>query len=417
MKKLLIIDSNSLINRAFYGVRFLSSADGTPTNAVYGFLMMLLKLIDDHNPDYIMAAFDLKAPTFRHKMFDAYKAQRHPMPEELVVQMPIARKVIDSMGILRLEKEGYEADDIIGTVSRLCAEKEISCLIATGDKDDLQLADGYTNILLTTTRSGTTETEKYGPDEVFARYGVTPEQFIDVKALMGDSSDNIPGVSGIGEKTATQLIAEHKSIENIYADFDSHGFKGALERKLREGKESAFLSKKLATIDKFVPMEIDFDSAMGGIDAGSELFEMLTKLGLNSIIKRLDFSESVKEELKAEDPIKGCERRTVADEGELDKLIGKIYKSEYASYSFDTTDGGLNAVAVALGGVGYLIDDADLIKKFYPVLEDDKAKKICFSAKDAIVALSKTVRLGGVYYDISIAAYLINSSRNEYSIS
>ncbi len=417
MKKLLIIDSNSLINRAFYGVRFLSSADGTPTNAVYGFLMMLLKLIEDHNPDYIMAAFDLKAPTFRHKMFDGYKAQRHAMPDELVVQMPIARKLIDSMGILRLEKEGYEADDIIGTVSRLCGEREIDCLIATGDKDDLQLADKFTSVLLTTTKSGTTETEKYGPDEVFARYGVTPEEFIDVKALMGDSSDNIPGVSGIGEKTATALIAEHKSIENIYTDFDSHGFKGALERKLSEGKDSAFLSKKLATIDKYVPMEIDFDAASGGIDASSELFEMLTKLGLNSIIKRIDFSNTVKETVTAENPIADCKRITITNEKELDALISDIYKSEYAAYSFDTSNGRLNAVSVAFGGAGYLIEDKALLNKFRPVLEDETAKKVCFDSKGAIVALSKELRLGGICYDISIAAYLINPSRSEYTIS
>ena len=184
MEKLLIIDSNSLINRAFYGVRYLSAPDGTPTNAIYGFLMMLLKLIEEEKPDYIMAAFDLKAPTFRHKMYSEYKANRKGMPDDLATQMPYARKIIDEMGILRLEKEGYEADDIIGTVSRLSGEKGIKCLIATGDKDDLQLADDFTNILLTVSKNGNTETDCYTPEKVFERYGVTPLEFIDVKALM-----------------------------------------------------------------------------------------------------------------------------------------------------------------------------------------------------------------------------------------
>lgn len=417
MKKMLIIDSNSLINRAFYGVRFLSSADGTPTNAIYGFLMMLLKLIDEHKPDYIIAAFDLKAPTFRHKMFDGYKAQRHPMPDELAVQMPLARSIIDSMGIMRLEMEGYEADDIIGTVSRICGEREIGCLIATGDKDDLQLADDYTNILLTTTKSGKTETERYGADEVFARYGVTPTEFIDVKALMGDASDNIPGVSGIGEKTATALIAQYKSIENIYNDFEKHCFKGAVCKKLAEGRESAFLSKKLATIDKYVPIEFSFEEASGGIDKSPELFEMLTRLGLNSIVKRLDFPETVTQELATENPLADCKKRKITDRTELDALIERIYENERAAYCIDASDDRINAVAIAIGSDGYIIEDGVLVEEFTPVLRDKKAKKILFDAKKTIVNLAKILRPEGICYDVSIASYLINPSRSEYSVS
>ncbi|MBQ7793957.1 MAG: DNA polymerase I [Clostridia bacterium] len=416
MKKLLIIDSNSLINRAYYGVRFLSAPDGTPTNAVYGFLMMLLKLLSDHKPDYIMAAFDLKAPTFRHKMFDGYKAQRKPMPDELAVQMPIARKIIDEMGILRLEKEGFEADDIIGTVSRLCGEKGIKCLIATGDKDDLQLADEFTSILLTTTKSGNTETEEYTPEAVFARYGVTPSEFIDVKALMGDASDNIPGVAGIGEKTATALIAKHKSIENIYEDFDSHGFKGAQLTKLKEGKESAFLSKKLATIDKNVPMEIDFDTASGGITPSAELLSTLSSLGLNSIIKRMDFSEVSAPEVSAENPIADCKRTTVTGKAELDELKNKIRTEGEAAFMFALADGKVKRLGIAVGGEGYMVQNAELISDMGDILSDSNIKKLCFDAKAAIVALSPEIRLSGLAYDVAIAAYLINPSRSEYSV-
>lgn len=416
MKKLLIIDSNSLINRAYYGVRFLSAPDGTPTNAIYGFLMMLLKLINDHNPDYIMAAFDLKAPTFRHKMFDGYKAQRKPMPDDLVTQMPIARDIVDKLGILRLEKEGYEADDIIGTVSRLCGEKGIKCLIATGDKDDLQLADEFTSILLTTTRSGNTETEEYTPAKVFERYGVTPTEFIDVKALMGDVSDNIPGVSGIGEKTAMALIAKHKSIENIYDNFDAHGFKGAQLTKLADGKESAYLSKKLATIDKNVPMDIDFSVAEGGIDASAELLNTLSKLGLNSIIKRMDFSSVKTEDVKAENPIENATKTVISSETELDALKDKIRKAGEASFVSGIENGKVVKMGIALGKEeGFLLDGRDYVSRMADILSDNGIKKLCFGVKDAIVALAPEIRLSGIAYDVVIAEYLINPSRSDYS--
>lgn len=416
MKKLLIIDSNSLINRAYYGVRFLSAPDGTPTNAIYGFLMMLLKLISDHNPDYIMAAFDLKAPTFRHKMYDGYKAQRKPMPDELAVQMPIARDIVDKMGILRLEKEGFEADDIIGTVSRLCGGKGIKCLIATGDKDDLQLADNFTSILLTTTRSGNTETEEYTPEKVFERYGVTPVEFIDVKALMGDASDNIPGVSGIGEKTAMALIAKHKSIENIYENFDSHGFKGAQLTKLQAGKDMAYLSKKLATIDKNVPMDIDFSLAEGGIDASAELLNILSKLGLNSIIKRMDFSDVKADGVKAENPIENAEKTVIETKAELNALKDKIRQNGEASFVFGITNGKVTRMGIALGDKeGFLIDGTEYVAEMADILSDNRIKKLCFGVKDAIVALSPEIRLSGIKYDVVIAEYLINPSRSDYS--
>ena len=218
MKKLLILDSNSILNRAFYGVRYLSAKDGTPTNAIYGFLNILLKLIKEQEPDYICAAFDVKAPTFRHKQYEGYKAQRKPMPEGLAAQMPLAKDVLRAMGVTILEKEGYEADDIIGTVARLCEESEISCFIATGDKDDLQLASDKTKVILTVTKSGYNETIIYDDKAVKEKYHVTPTEFIDVKALMGDPSDNIPGVKGVGEKTAMSLIEKHHSIEYIYAN-------------------------------------------------------------------------------------------------------------------------------------------------------------------------------------------------------
>ena len=269
MKKLLILDSNSIINRAFYGIRALSAADGTPTNAIYGFLNILTKLINEQQPDYLCAAFDLKAPTFRHKMYDGYKAQRKPMPDELAAQMPIAKDILRAMGVTIFEKEGFEADDIIGTVSRICGENDTECFIATGDKDDLQLAGNGTKVILTVTRMGQNETTVYDENAVRERYHVSPHEFIDVKALMGDPSDNIPGVKGIGEKTAMSLVEKYHSIEYIYDNIDSIDVKGKMLENLKNGRDMAFLSKQLAEIDTSVPREFDMEEC--GFDGGFKI--------------------------------------------------------------------------------------------------------------------------------------------------
>ena len=202
MEKFLIIDGNSIINRAFYAIKMLTNKDGVYTNGIYGFLSILFKNLEELNPEYVAVAFDLRAPTFRHKMYSEYKAQRKGMPEELRMQMPILKEILSAMNIAIYEKEGYEADDIIGTVSAACEEKGVECLILTGDKDDLQLASDKTKVMLTITKMGSTTTDLYDDKAVFEKYGVTPTEFIDVKALMGDISDNVPGVKGIGEKSA-----------------------------------------------------------------------------------------------------------------------------------------------------------------------------------------------------------------------
>ena len=268
-KKLMIIDGNSIANRAFYGIRMLTSKSGQFTNAIYGYLNILFKHIEENRPDYICSAFDLSGPTFRNKMFDGYKAHRKGMPDELAAQLPVLKQVLDALGVMVLEKEGYEADDIIGTIAGRCEADDVECMIVTGDKDDLQLATDRTRVYLTTTQKGMTSTTVYAAKEVEDCYGVTPEEFIDVKAIMGDPSDNIPGVSGIGEKGALELIKKYKSIEKLYealdadadadADAESALFKGAQRKKLIDGREMAFLSKQLATIDKAVPIEFSFD--------------------------------------------------------------------------------------------------------------------------------------------------------------
>lgn len=404
MKKLLILDSNSILNRAFYGVRYLSAKDGTPTNAIYGFLNILLKLIKEQEPDYICAAFDVKAPTFRHKQYEGYKAQRKPMPEGLAAQMPLAKDVLRAMGVTILEKEGYEADDIIGTVARLCEESEISCFIATGDKDDLQLASDKTKVILTVTKSGYNETIIYDDKAVKEKYHVTPTEFIDVKALMGDPSDNIPGVKGVGEKTAMSLIEKHHSIEYIYENIDDIGLKGAMLQKMKDGRKMAFMSKELATINRNTPIEFNAEECVfDGFENNGELYEILKRLELNSIIKKLDLSgvDNVKEN---EDIFKDFSYQV----GDKNMISG-----DKVTVVLDFDGDNISSAAVGAGNNAVVLNEQDDIKE---LLEDDSIAKVMFDVKEAIVKLNCRIDIKNIADDTAIAAYLVDPAKNEYTI-
>ena len=404
MKKLLILDSNSILNRAFYGVRYLSAKDGTPTNAIYGFLNILLKLIKEQEPDYICAAFDVKAPTFRHKQYEGYKAQRKPMPEGLAAQMPLAKDVLRAMGVTILEKEGYEADDIIGTVARLCEESEISCFIATGDKDDLQLASDKTKVILTVTKSGYNETIIYDDKAVKEKYHVTPTEFIDVKALMGDPSDNIPGVKGVGEKTAMSLIEKHHSIEYIYENIDDIGLKGTMLQKMKDGREMAFMSKELATINRNTPIEFNAEKCVfDGFENNGELYEILKRLELNSIIKKLDLSgvDNVKEN---EDIFKDFSYQV----GDKNMING-----DKVTVVLDFDGDNISSAAVGAGNNAVVLNEQDDIKE---LLEDDSIAKVMFDVKEAIVKLNCRIDIKNIADDTAIAAYLVDPAKNEYTI-
>ena len=404
MKKLLILDSNSILNRAFYGVRYLSAKDGTPTNAIYGFLNILLKLIKEQEPDYICAAFDVKAPTFRHKQYEGYKAQRKPMPEGLAAQMPLAKDVLRAMGVTILEKEGYEADDIIGTVARLCEESEISCFIATGDKDDLQLASDKTKVILTVTKSGYNETIIYDDKAVKEKYRVTPTEFIDVKALMGDPSDNIPGVKGVGEKTAMSLIEKHHSIEYIYENIDGIGLKGAMLQKMKDGRKMAFMSKELATINRNTPIEFNAEECVfDGFENNCELYEILKRLELNSIIKKLDLSggDNVKEN---EDIFKDFSYQV----GDKNMISG-----DKVTVVLDFDGDNISSAAVGAGNNAVVLNEQDDIKE---LLEDDSIAKVMFDVKEAIVKLNGRIDIKNISDDTAIAAYLVDPAKNEYTI-
>ena len=252
---LLVLDGNSIINRAFYGIKLLTTKNGDYTNAVYGFLNMMLRFEDICKPDAVAVAFDLHAPTFRHKMYDAYKAGRHAMPDELRSQMPVVKNLLKLLGIKVLECEGWEADDILGTLAEACREKGDSCYLATGDRDSLQLAHDGVKVLLARTKSTDVMDEK----AIFETYGVEPHDLIQVKALQGDSSDNIPGVKGIGEKTALDLISRFKTVDYIYEHIDEIDVKPGVRAKLKADKDNAYLSLKLGKIVTDAPVSTDIN--------------------------------------------------------------------------------------------------------------------------------------------------------------
>ncbi len=292
--KLLCIDGNSIINRAFYGIKMLTTKDGQYTNAIYGFINILRRLEELENPDGVVVAFDLKAPTFRHLKYDAYKAGRKGMPDELRSQVPLLKEWLDLAGYVRLECEGYEADDILGTLARLCEENGDECVISTGDRDSLQLISEKTRVLLATTKMGKPEIINYTVDELKAKYGLTPNEMIELKALMGDSSDNIPGVAGVGEKTATDLVTRFHSIDYIYENLENLDTKDSVKLKLSNGKESAFLSRELGTICKTAPIDSELSgykykpqnsNELATFMTGLELFKLMEKMGLHAAVK------------------------------------------------------------------------------------------------------------------------------------
>ena len=293
MNKLLLIDGNSIINRAFYGImgsKMLMTEDGTYTNAVYGFLSILFKELDDIKPEYLVVAFDLKAPTHRHKMYDKYKANRHGMPEELAMQMPILKETLKAMNVCIIEKEGYEADDILGTLAKWGQKEELEVTVLTGDRDSFQLIDKNIKVRIPRTKMGKTETEDYTVEKIEEEYGLEPLDLIEVKGLMGDTSDNIPGVPGVGEKTALNLIKQYKSIDEVYNHIDEQ--KGKLKEKLSENKDLAYLSRTLGTIDINAPIEKDLGAFQVEEWNKPEVLEIFKKLKFNRFIDRFALQDN-----------------------------------------------------------------------------------------------------------------------------
>jgi len=406
MKKLLILDANSIVNRGFYAVRPLTNKEGLNTNAIFGFLNIFFKYVEDIKPDYIAAAFDVSAPTFRHKMYEDYKATRHKMPDELREQIPVLKDVLSAMNIPILELAGYEADDIIGTVSRVCEEQDVLCCILTGDRDDLQLASSKTHIHLVVTRMGNTETTVYDDKLVYEKYGVTPSEFIDLKAIMGDSSDNIPGVKGIGEKGATALISSFHSIDGVYENIDDDKITKTVRAKLLESKEQAYLSKTLATIDRFVPISIDIEKTKVSPYNEAELFEILTRLEFKSFIKKMGLTGEASKEMRTSfSP--NCK---FASKDELKDILSRDNVSFYYdklsdmfAFSYDES----------CAYVAEFSGNKNEITKF---LEGDN-KKYTHGLKGFIAEMiTYDVDVKNVIFDTEIGAYLLEPSRKSYDI-
>ena len=410
--KLVILDGNSIVNRAFYGIRQLSAPDGTPTNGVYGFLAILRKLIDAEKPDSLCVAFDLKAPTFRHKRYDGYKAQRKGMPEELAVQIPILKEVLDEMGILRLELEGYEADDLLGTVGKRCEASGWDCRIVTGDKDSFQLISDATHVCHVKSRMGQTETKEYTPELFREEYGFEPVRIIDLKALMGDSSDNIPGVPGVGEKTAMDLVQRYGTLQHIYGKLDELDIKEGVRKKLREGRESAELSYELATICTAVPIKFEPADALWHDNYKRGLYGLFKKLGFNKFIEKWRIEASQDTSGAAE--ISHMHR---SDAPTYDELCKAVKTAELIAV---TAGENLDSLEICDGKTVYtahwsaLGDDYD---KLLRLVFSDGVKKVSHNVKELMSRLlAEGLPLDGFVYDTALAAYLLDATESDYDL-
>lgn len=409
MDKFIIIDGNSIINRTFYAIRMLTNKENIPTNAIYGFLNILFKILDEDNPSHIAVAFDLKEKTFRHLEYENYKAQRKGMPNELAVQMPILKEILCAMNIKTLEKSGYEADDIIGTISELCKNQSMECIIVTGDKDDLQLADEKTKIKLTTTRNGNSTTEIYDGNKVFEKYGITPTEFIDLKALMGDKSDNIPGVAGIGEVTALDLIKKYGSIEKIYQDIETLNIKETVKNKLVNDKEMAYLSKRLSTIDKNVPLSINFNECEKTEFNNQKLIEIFTRLEFKTFISRLSAKPQSNNLIS--------NYNVIESKDAFEKIILNISKEFY--YILFYNDKRLISMSFCFDEKNsyYIKLNDEMLFVLKNIFENKEILKIGSNIKDDIIILNSLgICFEQSYFDVSIAHYVLNPSKSSYEI-
>lgn len=414
MKKLLVIDGNSILNRAFYGVKLLSNKNGLYTNAIFGMINIINKQVEAVKPDYAAVAFDLKAPTFRHKMYDAYKAGRHAMPDELRAQFPYAKRVLHEMGFAVLEKEGYEADDILGTLAKMAEENDIEAFVLTGDRDSLQLITDKTTVLLATNK----DTLTMDRAAFFEKYGVDASQFVDVKALMGDSSDNIPGVAGVGEKTALKLISDFGSLDNIYANIPSDKIGKSVNVKLAENKDNAYLSQTLARICTDVPLEQTIDDiAFDGFRDGA--YDLFTELEFSGFIKKFGLKKPQGITYSKLEINEGEQLGFFADASEV------ATEKEEKNISLD----GLLALdkqkALALSVENdriYLAGDSELfVYEGTPLsarefLCDTERKFIMHDCKSTYHALAD-IGFTNCYFDIMLAAYVLNAGEGSFDLS
>lgn len=409
--KLLVIDGNSIINRAYYGIKLLSTKDGVYTNAVFGFLNMMKRFEDMCSPDAVAVAFDVHAPTFRHKMYDAYKAGRHAMPDELRSQMPIVKNLLHLLGIKTIECEGWEADDILGTLAAHCREDGNECFIATGDRDSLQLAHGGVKVLLAKTKS----TDVMDEQAIVVEYGVTPQQLIQVKALQGDSSDNIPGVTKVGPKTALDLIARFKTLDGVYENIDDESIKKGTRTHLIEDKEQAYLSLKLGTIRTDAPIDTDINSyLLGDFDKNAAAGEFL-RLELYSLMDKYNLNANEAITQSAPEKPREITRLTCVD---ADYLLKKIGDDDAYFYPL-IIDGQITDLLFAFGDEIIVIPSETPEYKYFVrnFFENEKCKKFTYNSKYLHrLAADLGVECKSVCGDLMLSAYLLKPSDSNYGI-
>lgn len=418
--KLLVIDGNSILSRAFYGIRPLTTKSGLHTNGIYGFYNILNKLIEETAPDSAAVAFDLRAPTFRHKAFDGYKAGRKPMPEELAEQLPVLKKLLDLLGIPRLEAEGFEADDILGTEANACCQNGQQCVIATGDRDSLQLVGDCVTVFLASTKAGRPNTTVYDVPKIMETYGVSPLSLIEVKALMGDASDRIPGVPGVGEKTALSLISKYGTVDYIYQHLESLDIRDSLRKKLEDGRDSAFMSRDLAEIRKNAPVETDIEKLRIRKPDQRGLYGLLTELEFFSVIKKLELSPAPDsgEQAGTESGGQPAARTTLVFERDGAKLLSRLRENGEAFFAAETGQDGITSICFAGGGkiVAANPEKTGEYERFLKEFMTDRAiQKYTHDIKPVYTAcLVAGYELAGESFDTMLAAYLLNPLAASY---
>ena len=413
-KRLIIIDGNSIINRAFYALPDMSNSEGLKTNAIFGFVRMMFKIIEDYQPTHMSVAFDKKAPTFRHKQYADYKAGRKKMPDELAQQLQPLKDLLDKFNINRLELEGYEADDLIGTVARLGEENDFKVYIVTGDKDAIQLASHKTTTLIT--KKGVGEVEEYNYDSVLERYEMTPTQFIDLKGLMGDKSDNIPGVPGVGEKTGIKLLKQYSTIENLIEHTDE--LKGSIKKKIEENKDLALMSKELATIITNVPIEVKLEDLEYGDYNKDDVVEKFKEFGFTSLITKLLDIEGGETTIKEEIDLK------IEHLDNVDDFIKKAEENKKVIIDVIGKEGNILDkrvlyVFLSLDGNEIYYVNEDELPQIKTLLSNPEIKKHGYDLKEDYILLKPyEIELNSMDFDITIAEYLIDSkSSTSYECS
>ena len=427
MKKLLLIDGNSIMNRAFYGImgsKMLTTKDGKYTNAVYGFLAIMFKILEDIDPDYMAVSFDLRAKTKRHELYSEYKANRHGMPNELAEQMPLIKEILNAMNIDIVEKEGFEGDDIIGTLAKYGEKNNLQVVILSGDRDTFQLASNKITIRIPRTKAGKTETEDYDRKKIIEEYGIEPKSLIEVKGLQGDSSDNIPGVPGVGPKTAISLIKKYKTIQGLYDAIDNNqdDLKGKQKENIINNRKQAFLSRKLGEINTKVPLEETLENLKVEQWNNEEVYKIFKELNFKRYIERFNLEEQEKHEKKEFEDLyvinKNCDLENVLKivkslgkcvyyfETEKDENPEKILKQKIKSISIYNYE--KNEV--------YYINkpEVEFLKRIF---EDESIEKYGFEMNYVYILLKQIgIDVKNLKFDVAIAAYILNSSDGKYPL-